>query len=213
MLCNKGELPEMTSGYRFYRFAYILARTVYSFIYRIKVIGKANIPDGPCIICANHSALIDPILLIFAFGRQNHLHIMAKIELFKIPVLSSILKKLEMICVDRSTTDVSAIKDSLRHLKNGEKIAVFPEGTRVSEDDTIAAKSGAVRLALKSGTPIIPVYIPRKKKVFGLNKISIGEQYFIEKTSSKMASDEYNVLADEIMNRIKALYREQLSAE
>ena len=202
----------MTSGYRFYRFAYVLARAFYSFTYRIKVIGKENIPEGPCIICANHSGLIDPILLIFAFGRNNHLHIMAKIELYKIPVLSSILKKLEMICVDRKVTDVSAIKDSLRYLKNGEKIAIFPEGTRVSEDDTIAAKSGAVRLALKSGTPVIPVYIPRKKRVFGLNTLSIGEPYFIEKSSGKMSGDEYNVLADEIMGRIKALYKKQPGA-
>ena len=203
----------MTSGYRFYRFAYILARAVYSFTYRIKVIGKENIPDGPCVICANHSGLIDPILLIFAFGRKNYLHIMAKIELFKIPVLSSVLKKLEMIAVDRKTTDVSAIKDSLRYLKNGEKIAVFPEGTRVSSDDTIAAKSGAVRLALKSGTPIVPVYIPRKKKVFGLNKISIGAPYFIDKTSNRMAPEEYNALADEIMEKIKALYAKQMYAD
>jgi len=203
----------MTAGYRFYRFAYVVVRAIYSFTYRISVIGKENIPDGPCVICANHSSLIDPLLLIFAFGRKNHLHIMAKIELFKIPVLSSALKKLEMICVDRNATDVSSIKDSLRYLKNGEKIAIFPEGTRVSSDETVAAKSGAVRLALKSGTPIIPVYIPRRKKVFGLNKIAIGEPYFLEKKAGRMSPEEYNVLADEVMDRIKALYKAQMYAE
>ena len=200
------------SVYKFYSVAYVILRPIFYLIYRVRVLGKENIPDGPCIICVNHTGLIDPILLIFAFGRKNHLHIMAKIELFKIPVLSGFLRKLGMISVDRKVTDVSAIKESLRYLKNGEKIAIFPEGTRVSEEEDVAAKSGAVRLALKSDTPIVPVYIPGKKKVLGSNKISIGEPYFIEKKSNRMTPDEYNELADEIMDKIKALHKNRVRA-
>ncbi|MCL1888480.1 MAG: 1-acyl-sn-glycerol-3-phosphate acyltransferase, partial [Kiritimatiellaeota bacterium] len=101
---------------------YYILRLFYKFEYR----GRENIPEGAAVICANHSKWLDPFFMIYAFGMDTQLHIMAKIELFRIPGLSWAITKLGMYPVDRSILDFKAIRASLSYLKNGEKIALFP---------------------------------------------------------------------------------------
>ena len=188
---------------RYYRVWYRIARVLVGIFYRLHVSGRENIPCGAAIVCANHSSRIDPFLMAFAFGPCHHVHFIAKISLFKVPVLAGILKKLGMISVDRSMSDVSTIKNTLKYLKNGEKVAIFPEGRRAAAEGDVSAKSGAVKLAVRAGVPLVPVFIPRKKPLFRKIPLIIGESYCIEKRDRD--PPEYAALSENLMRAIAAL--------
>lgn len=169
--------------------------------YPYEVIGNENIPEGPAILCANHSNLIDPVLVAIAMDRKKHFaKFMGKKELFNKPILGNILSKMGGIPVDRDQNDIEAVKTTLATLKDGEKVMIFPEGTRQSEDGH-EAKVGVVRIAIKTKVPLVPIYIPRQKKLFKKVKIIIGESYYLE----SVPKDEYRRLTDELMENIKIL--------
>jgi len=180
-------------------------RVLFGIVYWFKVYGKENIPKGAAMVCANHSNVIDPIVIAFAFGLDHFLHFIAKVELFKIPILSVVVTKLGAISVDRRIQDVTTVKTTLNYLKKGEKVAIFPEGRRVTEDESAEAKSGAIKLAERAEVPIVPIYIPRKKRLFRKVPLVIGEPYIVEKQQAKRSADEYAMLADELMKRIERL--------
>lgn len=190
---------------RFYRACYCIARAALSFLYWVEIKGKENIPEGAAMVCANHSSLLDPFFLAFAFGINRPLHMMGKIELFRIPFISRIIVKLGMISVNRGKIDGDTLKKTLGYLNNGEKVAIFPEGTRASEDNAVVAKNGAIKFSERAKVPIVPAYIPRKKGIFRRMSVVIGEPYYIEKTGERRTPEEYSALADELMERIKAL--------
>ena len=190
---------------RFYRCCFRLAEPFVKFFRPFEISGKENMISGAALVCSNHSAMIDPFQIALAFGINTNVHVLAKIELFRIPVLSSILRKLGMICVDRSINDIASIKSTLMYLKKGEKVVIFPEGTRLSDHDASSAKSGAVKLAERSGVPVIPVYIPRKKPYFRRSCLVFGKPYHISRQTEKRLPDDYAKLSEELMNKIQAL--------
>ena len=198
----------MKTGNRFYRGFYYFARAAIGIFYRLEVIGKANIPEGNAIVCANHSGMVDPFLIAFAVGKTRNIHVITKAELFRIPIISQVLKKLGMISVDRGVLDATAVKSTLRYLKNNEIVVIFPEGTRVSTDDAVAAKTGAVKIAERSGAPIVPVFLPRKKPLFRKIRLIIGKPYYLAKQSQKRSQVEYIDLSNALMEKIKLLSSE-----
>lgn len=128
----------------FYRFIYFLIRLIVTPIYRIKVHGIENIPkDQKYIICANHKSLLDPVFVALAVNRQ--VHFIAKKELFEIPILKSILKKLKALPAQRDGKDLSVLRDSIKLIKEGKILGIFPEGTRVNEIKRENIKEGADR--------------------------------------------------------------------
>ncbi|MBR7081178.1 MAG: 1-acyl-sn-glycerol-3-phosphate acyltransferase, partial [Oscillospiraceae bacterium] len=157
------------------------------------------------ICCANHSSAIDPIVVSFAFRAKRVIHFIAKSELFKLPILGGILRAIGVISVDRKTADTGAVKASLKYLKSGECIGIFPEGTRSGEAGNSEARLGAVKLAAKTGAPIVPIYIPRKKSVFRRIRTVIGEPYFIDLEGKRATDEDYRSFSDELMDRIERL--------
>jgi len=192
-------------SYKAFRVVFKLAAPVLCFFRPFEIIGKENMIAGAAMVCSNHSAMIDPFQIAIAFGIDDNVHVIAKIELFRIPVISFLLWKIGMICVDRSVNDIESIKTSLSYLKKGEKVVIFPEGTRLSEFDAQAAKSGAVKMAERAGVPVIPVFITRRKPFFRKSKVVIGEPYSIEKQKEKRNADDYAKMSEELMGKIQAL--------
>lgn len=186
---------------RWYNLIYCVARPVGCVFFPQKTYGRENIPEGPALICANHSSGLDGLMLPFAMGRKNYLRVMAKAELRKVPVIGWILEKAGIIFVKRGERDIDSVKNSLRALKAGEKLMLFPEGTRVRGDEMVAAKSGAVHIASRAGVPIVPVYIPRNKKLFRVSRVVIGKPYTIRMENREDA----DALSQDLMNRIWAL--------
>ena len=195
----------MKASYRFYKVCFRITQFIFKVLFFYKVTGRENVPDGAALICANHSSLIDPIIVSHAIGIHDFLHHVAKAELFSIPVVSAVVTKLGAISVDRKKSDISTVKSTLEYLKNNQKVSIFPEGRRVAAEDEAAAKSGAVKIAEHTGVPIVPVYVPRKKPPFRRLKVIIGEPYSIEKTSGKRALVDYARLSEDLMCKIESL--------
>ena len=191
---------------KLYKFLYPIANRVMRIAYRPQILGLENIPaDGSFIVCANHSSNIDAFLMMCFVGRQHQLHVMAKKELFDAPVLGGIMRAAEMISVDRSKMDINSVRLALNYLKSGEKVGIFPEGTRVSEGESADAKSGIVRLADKVGVPVVPMYIPSHKPLFRKTPIVFGEAFYINPERARLAAEDVPPLAEGVMQRIKML--------
>jgi len=198
-------MKQKKMSYKFFRIFYRIAAPVICFFRPFDVVGKENLIKGAAMVCSNHSEMIDPFLIGISFGIDDNIHVIAKIEIFKIPVVSFVLWKIGMIPVDRSINDIASIKMTLGFLKQNQKIVIFPEGTRTTEHDASSAKSGAVKLAERAGVPIIPVFLPRKKPFFRKSTLVFGEPYFIENQKEKRNVDDYAKLSEELMNKIQAL--------
>ncbi len=187
-------------------FFYTIAWVIFAVVHPRRVIGRENIPQGPCLICGNHTRYTDPIFIILSMERRDHPYILGKAELLKIPVLGWILKRVGMIPVDRGKSDVRAIKESLRVLKEGKKLLLFPEGTRVKEGQSQDAKSGAAMLAARTGVPIVPVYVPAHLGWFRRTPVVFGEAYLPALPQDrKPNAEDYRHVADDLMVRVKAL--------
>jgi len=186
---------------RLYSFLVVIVRAICKVIYPTRIIGVENIPEGAAIVCSTHSNYIDPLLLAIAFGGNDLIHFMGKKELFKIPLLRGLMRALGAFPVDRGTSDITSIKTAMRFLKDGEKVGIFPEGTRASEDEEADAKTGAIRLASKMKVPVVPVYLTRGKVIFRKVDLIIGTPYYI--TGEKRG--EYETLSQELMSKIYEL--------
>lgn len=169
--------------------------------YNYHVIGREKVPDGGCVLVANHTQWADPVLVGTALGNQYPLVAMAKKELFQIKLLGPLISALGAFPVDRGTADIGAIKTSLKAVKEGKKLLIFPEGgTKHKAGDE--AKVGAAMIAARTGAPIVPIYISENKKFRSKVYVFFGDAYIPEKTKSK---DGYRAIADDMMRRIYAL--------
>ena len=169
--------------------------------YNYHVIGREKVPDGGCVLVANHTQWADPVLVGTALGNQYPLVAMAKKELFQIKLLGPLISALGAFPVDRGTADIGAIKTSLKAVIEGKKLLIFPEGgTKHKAGDE--AKVGAAMIAARTGAPIVPIYISENKKFRSKVYVVFGDAYIPEKTKSK---DGYRAIADDMMRRIYAL--------
>ena len=165
---------------RFYTFAVKIFGGLLKWLYRVEVVGTEN--DDPAVnylICANHQALVDPILLATVFPKRT-LRFMAKAELMKIPLLKQLITALGAYSVDRGGRDVGAIKKTIELLKDGESIVMFPQGTRRKGIDPkkTSVKFGCAMMALRAKASILPVYIKTENhrvQMFRKTVIHIGK--------------------------------------
>ena len=170
----------------------------YKFWFGAKISGIENIPaDGGCVVCGNHISNHDAVLVASFFPRKCVF--MAKKELF-VPVFAGLLKNLGGIPVNRGTNDIGAIKASLRALKSGLPLVLFPQGTRCKELKFEDFKNGAPFMSVKTGVPIIPVGISGKYKVRGGLKLKFGKPIYPEGYS--LTDD---ALAQELYKKIEGL--------
>lgn len=137
----------------------------------IEVIGHDHIPAGPVLFVANHQGNFDiPILLGFIDKPKGFI---AKIELKKFPLINEWMEYIDCIFMDRSSVrqSLKAIKEGVGKLEDGKSLVIFPEGTRSRDGKLREFKAGSLKLATKSGVPIVPVAIDgsvdmmEKKKV------------------------------------------------
>lgn len=189
-----------------FRFFYAIAWPIFNLIHPGRAYGREKVPEGGCLLCGNHTRYSDPLFIVFALGRRDHPYIMGKAELTRWPILGWILRKVGMIAVDRGKSDVKAIKESIRVLKSDQKLLLFPEGTRFKSGESQGAKTGAAMLALRTGVPIIPVWIPAKKKWFRRTPVVFGEPYYPQiGHEGKATAEDYQPVADDLLARIMAL--------
>ena len=193
-----------------YGFLYCVAWLIFHLWHPVfRTRGRENIPQRNFVLCANHAGMADPIWILLGMRLPRIPRIMAKDVLMHIPLLGAVLRYFGVIGVKRGENDLNALKASMRALKDGETLMVFPEGTRVKKGKTVMPKSGAIMLAHRTGTPILPVYIERKRFPFSPMRCVIGEPYTVEFDTEKPSIAQQHAAALELMQKIYALGEEK----
>ena len=194
----------MDGKFFLYRVLRALVMVFYGVFKPFRIVNRENIPEGAAVICANHTGLTDPFYMAFAVPPKYHLCLMAKQELFRFKPLGWILRGIGTFPVDREHADVNAMKNALTVLKSGKKLGIFPEGTRTHADGEVSPKAGAVRLAEKTGAPLVPMFIPRKKRLFRRNTVVVGKPVYLDR-AVKRSREQLERIADDLMDKIAAL--------
>ena len=170
-----------------------------------KAVGVENIPDGAVLMCGNHTSLGDPLYVVCCMGWKRQTHVMAKEEIMRWPVIGWLLKKAGIFGVKRGKAEVAALKEALRVLRDGEKLLLFPEGTRVKEGEVSEAHTGAAMFATRTGAPLLPVYISPKKRIFRKTTVIFGQPYNPAYEGRKATPEDYQRIADDLLVRIRSL--------
>lgn len=189
-----------------YTFFHTLFVILYRILFRYVVIGKENIPsDGAVLLCSNHISLLDPPFV--GIHTKRRVAFMAKKELFSIPILGYILRKVHAFPVNRGATDKRAMRTSMTILKEGNVLMMFPEGTRSQGPKLGKSFSGAGLIALKVNCTVIPVSIVGSYQLFRKMKIVYGQPIDL----SDLRVDKITkVEAEEATNRVMGAVQETL---
>ncbi|AMA74741.1 lysophospholipid acyltransferase family protein [Aneurinibacillus thermoaerophilus] len=190
-----------------YPFFRSLFRGIFASVYRWRVIGRENIPDGEGIVlCANHISNWDPVLL--GCGIERQVHFMAKQELFKVPVLSWLIRNFGAFPVKRGAGDRQAIRKSLEVVNQGKVLGIFPEGrrNRAGAGDVGKVLPGAAMIALKAGVRVVPVAIIGPYRLFRPITIIYGKPIdIVAEVAGKESGERTQYAAEVIRREIQAL--------
>jgi len=193
-----------------YQLSTFLAHTVF----KLRVYGRENIIEqGPTLLAMNHQSFLDPPFAGICCRRE--IHFLARITLFDIPVLGALLRRVNVIGVDREGADSRAIKAVIRVIRDGGCTIVFPEGTRTRDGNLLPAQPGAGLIIARTLAPVVPMRIfgafeafprdskwPRKSPV----TIVVGKpMHFTADDLGDHSRDRYQRISDQVMARIAAL--------
>ncbi len=195
----------------FYGICWIIIRTFLVLYCRLRINGKENIPsEGGVIIASNHIAAGDPPFVGSSLGRE--VYFLAKRELFKNPILRTLIKNLNAIPVNRGVFDRNALVRSEEILQKGFGLILFPEGTRSKTGELGRGKPGIGMLARHAMVSIVPAYIENSNRFLRLPftgkrlVISFGKpltpEWLSETSNDK---DGYKAIVAEVMERIRLL--------
>lgn len=186
-------------------------------LFRVEVKGYENMPqNGPCLVCGNHLSNWDPVFMAISVKRP--VFFMAKKELFKIPVLSSLVSALGAFPVDRENIDFTSVKTAINHIKYENALGIFPQGTRCigKSPTTLPIKSGIGMITFKTESNVVPISIYTKNYRVSLFKkvyINIGEPIkYSEYSEIKRSPEGYQKISDYIFSRICELNNESKEA-
>ncbi len=191
---------------------------------KIEVDGLENMPEeGGVVLASNHRSYLDPSIVGFVGGKVSRpVRFLAKKEVTDAPIVGQIAKAMGAIRVDRENAGTAPMEQAALALRAGEVVAVFPQGTiprgEAFFDPELKGRYGAVRLAIETGRPIVPLGLwgterawPRNRQLpYVLNladppvvKVAIGEPYHpsVKGTSEK----ELGKAIVELMDKISAL--------
>lgn len=200
----------------FYTGVRLLIKSYFFLLYGHKTYGLHHIPQGAGLIAANHASYFDPPLLAASF--PSHIHFLARSSLFKKRFFGYAIRHLNAHPLTQAYGDVQAFKITLKLLKKGYQVAIFPEGERTSTGQLQALKEGVSKLAIKADVPIIPVYIagsgavwPRSKKYplcYGKTACVIGSPLYSTalKAHKKQAQQELTLALKQKLEALKFWY-------
>ena len=182
---------------------------------RYEVIGKDNLPEGPCVFIANHQAYFDIMALLYAVsGKQTGF--IAKNEFSKVPLLGKWINVIRGLFIKRGDVreSLKIINQGVDLINQGFSLVIFPEGTRSQKHEMADFKPGSFKLASKAKAPVVPVVIDGTYKVFEQKKrVSKGETVKVTILPAiDTASLDRKALAA-LPNQIEEAIKEHLAAD
>ena len=197
-----------------YYAATFLIRNLARLIFRLKIIGKENIPPGgPFILACNHISYYDPPLIGSSFKRE--IHFLAKKELFRNRIFGGLIRHFNAHPINRNGIDKSAIETVSKVLNSGQAIMIFPEGTRARGVEFLSPRPGIGMIALNNKVPVIPAYINGANDLLGsfIGRNRLGVIFGPPMNQSELGAyakdkDGYRKFAEDSMGRIRMLKEE-----
>jgi 1-acyl-sn-glycerol-3-phosphate acyltransferase len=177
-------------------------------VYRIRVSGRENIPKvGAVLVVCNHQSPLDPPFV--GMGCRRRMNYLARDTLFRFAPFRWLIRSLDAIPIDREGLGLAGIKESLRRLKRGEMVLIFPEGTRTRDGEIARFRSGFTVLAARSGAYILPVAIegafdawPRGRKLPRLCG-AVHVRYGLPLRPEEIQGRDERELLDEVERRVR----------
>ncbi|MDH4200473.1 MAG: 1-acyl-sn-glycerol-3-phosphate acyltransferase [Spirochaetia bacterium] len=188
----------------------------------VEVRGKENMLNEPSVIIANHQANLD-VLLLAGYLPKDFLFVSKK-EIFYLPFVGQLMKKMGYVSVDRKNLKraASSIRHAIARIKENNRILIFPEGTRSKDPENLLPfKPGSLMIARQGKVPILPVIIygtskihprnkpfymiPRRSVIQILKAIHPEDDLHPSKAKSVIEEDE---ILDKLRNKMNLVYRE-----
>jgi len=162
--------------------------------------------EEPFIIIGNHQCWIDPVVMAVAV-KKRQMSILGKAELGAGGKLTKILQSMHVVLVNRHSTDMEAMRACMKVVREGNILAIFPEGTRHHKGVMEELESGVAMIALRAGVPLIPMLVPQKMKFFRRNDCYIGQPIEMADLREKGINKE---TCQELLGRITDTYARML---
>ena len=180
-------------------------------IFRLRASGKEHIPrEGGFVLSANHLSNLDPWALGLPLFPRRQIRFMAKAELFRFP-LGPVIKAGGAFRVRRGQGDAGAIETAVQLAREGEVVAIFPEGTRrlkgLRKTREARPHTGAVRVALEAGVPLVPAAIAGTDRLSRLGplRVAYGTPVELEALRDRDVREAAEIGTERLMAAIVAL--------
>ena len=152
--------PQKTKRSRAQNWTYdltrVLARLATVVLFRIRCDGREWVPaTGGALICVNHQSFLDPVLVGLACNRR--LTYVARASLFSWAPFGRLLRWYDAIPIQNRGIGIGGLKETLRRLKRGDMVLIFPEGTRCMDGEVAKLQAGFCALARRGRVPLVPV--------------------------------------------------------
>jgi 1-acyl-sn-glycerol-3-phosphate acyltransferase len=180
-------------------------------LFRLEAHGLDNVPDSGFVLAANHVSNFDPWPLGLPLFPDRYLRFMAKSELFWWP-LGPFIKGAGAFKVHRGKSDASAMETAMELARAGEIVVMFPEGTRqkkgMRKKFEARPHTGAARIALGAGVPLVPAAIKGMDSLARLAKLRVvyGEPIDVSDLGDADPRDAAQVATDRLMAEIRRLH-------
>jgi 1-acyl-sn-glycerol-3-phosphate acyltransferase len=141
-----------------YRVLQVLARVFCTVFFQIRVSGRRHVPlEGGALLVSNHQSYLDPVLV--GVGLWRRLNYLARESLFYFPGFGWLIRSLGAIAIDRDGLGLKGVKETLRRLRRGEAVVLFPEATRTRDGGIGPLRPGFYALVARARVPLVPVRI------------------------------------------------------
>jgi 1-acyl-sn-glycerol-3-phosphate acyltransferase len=177
-------------------------------LYRLRAGGRENLPvEGGFVLACNHVSSFDPWPLGLPLWPRRYLRFMAKSELYWFP-LTLVLRNAGAFPVHRGQRDTVAIETAVGLAREGHVVAMFPEGTRRTKGlvkrHEARPRSGAARIALEAGVPLVPAAVKGTDKLtrLGALRVAYGEPVPIDDLRDREVGDAAREATARLMERI-----------
>lgn len=190
-----------------------VSRPLLRVLWRYEALGLDNLPDGGFVLAAGHHSNFDPWPLGIALSKTRFVRFMAKSELFWWP-LGPIIQAIGGFKVRRGEADRDALSTARRLAREGNVVAMFPEGTRRSKGlvkrRQVEVHDGAARIALGAGVPLVPAALAGTDRLARLEKlrVSYGQPVAVDDLAGLPRREAARVATERLMVRIHELEAE-----
>jgi 1-acyl-sn-glycerol-3-phosphate acyltransferase len=188
----------------------LICRVLAVLFFQVRCFGRERIPaTGGALVLANHQSNLDPVLIGMMFNRR--LNYLARNTLFGFAPFRWLIRSLDAIPIDREGLGLSGLKETLKRIRRGEMVLMFPEGTRSGDGRPRSIKAGFSAVARRAGVPLLPLALdgafdawPRRHRFPrpALVRVEIGDPI----TPQDVARLDDTQLAAEVESRILACF-------